>query len=425
MDYHQNLRKNLAAFIASRLIPYLGITFVLVLQAHESFSDLSLLAYVLATYAVPVSLLSMLLAVVGNLVALNGDDFAKHQRLFRSGLAVGSVLAVCVLLICLSIHFLWINRINLHTVDPIKLGHISQIYIFSTPFLLINMFLFFFNEAYSRASSSALIKLSATAGALLLSLIAFWLSRRTPFVYFAATFFVLLEITTLVLYGRLSKNRGFRLRPLFSPAIFKDILAMGIPVAFGLGIQKFYFLLFTDRLIRMDSEMVSILSVSMSIIGLLVIPVAAFSQLHSLYIGSDTRSLLAYNRTGSTYLSGLMAGLAGLFLLFSDNFYQFFASDHRLIPAELPLAVAGLFLATALINFSMGQLRALKDTLVPQAIIGAVLLLGLYPLIVSTFFDGASLSAFLYAEASALVVCYCLLQHRTYRLGRRQKPQYV
>lgn len=74
MDYWHNLKSNFPAFIANRLIPYLGITCILTVQAHQNFLDLSILAYVLATYAVPVSILSMLLAVTGNLVVSNGGD---------------------------------------------------------------------------------------------------------------------------------------------------------------------------------------------------------------------------------------------------------------------------------------------------------------------------------------------------------------
>jgi len=423
MDYHQNLRKNLAAFIASRLIPYLGITVILVFQAHQSFSELSVLAYVLATYAVPVSLLSMLLAVVGNLVALNGSDFIKNQILFRSSLTVAITLAACVFILCLAIHTLWITRLTINTVSTLTPTSVSQIYLLSTPLLVINTFLFYFNEAYSKARSCARIKITATLSAVGLTLATFMTSRSEHFIYFAGLFFVLLELLTLIMYVHLSKDRGLSFKPLLSLSVFKNILAMGLPVALGLGIQKVYFLLLTNRLVRIDSDMVSMLSVSMSIVGLLLIPVAAFSQLHSLYVGNNTRALLSYNRRGSVYLCAFMAVLGGLFYRFSDYFYRFFASEYAVIPAELPLAVTVLFLATALINFSMGQLRAIRDTLIPQAIAGVVLLVGLYPLIAGHAFDDAGLATFLYAEASALVVCYALLQYRTQRLGRRQRPQ--
>ena len=425
MDYQQTLKKNLIAFITSRLTPYLGITLILTFQAHQNFSDLAVLAYLLATYSVPASLLAMLLAVVGNLVALNGSEFGKNQTLFRSGFTIAAALAACVFIICLTIHSLWITRLSINTANPLMPTSVSQIYLLSTPLLVINTFLFFFNEAYFQATSSSRIKIKATLSAIGLTLLTFFISDSKHFIYFAALFFVLLELLTLIMYVRLSKKRGLSFKPLLSLSVFKDILAMGIPVAVGLGIQKVYFLLFTDRLIRIDSEMVSLLSVSMSIIGLLLIPVSAFSQLHSLHIGHNIQALLRYNRKGSVFLCALMAGPGGLFYLFSDYFYRFFASEYTAIPTELPLAVTVLFLATALINFSMGQLRAIKDTLVPQAIAGTVLLVGLYPLIASHAFDDAGLATFLYAEASALVVCYALLQYRTQRLGRRQRPQYA
>lgn len=335
------------------------------------------------------------------------------------------MLALAVVLVCLAIHWLWITRMKIPTVDPLKLKNLSLLYLCSAPLLVINTFLFFFHEAYCRAASSAQIKLLATTASLVVTLSVFWASGSHNFIYFSGGFFVLLEALTLFLYRRLSRKRSLSFRPLLSVPVIKDILALGIPAACGLGIQKLYFLLFSDRLIRIDSERVSVLSVSMSIIGLLVIPVAAFSQLHSLYIGSKTRALLSYNRTGSACLLILVVGLAGLFLLFNDEFFRFFANDQSLIPKELPPAVVALFLATALINFSMGQLRALKDTLVPQAIIGAALLLGLYPLIASQIFDGASLSAFLYAEAAALLGCYVALQYRTHQVGRRQNLQHA
>lgn len=418
MDYLDNFKRNIVPFTLSRLLPYLSIAVIIVLQAHKAFSDLSMLAYLLATYAVPVSIISMSIAIIGNFVALNKGDFEKNSRLFRASLSASMVLAIATTAVCLLIHVYWIGDSTISSIDKVKLGNLSFIYLLSTPLLVINTFLFFFNEAYKKASSSTRIESISAAFSFIFVFAAYAFSEDDKFCYFAVASIVVCEALTLFMYVLLSINRGFKFKLAFDPSIFKEIAVVGLPVALGLGVQKIFFLLLTERLIRIDNDLVSMLSVSMSIVGFLLIPASAFSQLHSLHVGRNYRGLARYNGIGILYLICISIFSFAPFVLFSNFFYEVFGGNEKLADNNLTLAITCFLFSSALTAFSMSQLRAVKDTLIPQVLIGSLMLLVLYPIFASSYFDDSGLPDFLYAESVALFVCCIILHFRTIYLGR-------
>ncbi|MGH8601355.1 MAG: hypothetical protein ACREXR_00790 [Gammaproteobacteria bacterium] len=419
MDYFRNFRENIAPFTISRLLPYLSITITIALQAHKNFSDLPMLAYLLATYAVPVSIISMSIAIIGNFVALNKGSFEKNNLLFRTGFTASLILAAITTAACLLVHLYWVSDSGIYGVDAAKLKSMSFIYIASTPFLVINTFLFFFNEAYKKASSSTRIESISAAASFIFVFAAYALSEDNNFCYFSIASIVVCEILTLGMYAFLSKKRRFTFTISFNIHLFKKIAAVGVPISFGLGGQKIFFFLMTERLIRISPDLVSMLSVTMSIVGFLLIPTSAFSQLHSLYISRNTRSLSMYNKVGMLYLAIISIVTIAPFVLFSGVFYEVFGGTEPLATQKLTVAVTFFLVTSGLIAFGMSQLRAIKDTLTPQVIMNSLMLLILYPVFISSYFDNADLADFLLAESVALFLGYVFLHIRTTYLGKK------
>ncbi|UKL12807.1 hypothetical protein [Pseudomonas savastanoi] len=414
--YLQNIKKNLLSFIESRLFPFFGVSISAALLAHKNIHDLPEFAYTLAVYSVVSTVFSMPLASIGNIFHLHRDKLTP-QAIFEEGFKISIVFSVCAFFVAILVYFSLAGA-GLK-IDGENFFLLSAIYIPAIPLLVLNTYLHIFHESTGASYICAKIKRwSILSGCAVLGL-AFFISKDKFFSYFAIGYFSLVEILILVSLALLSKRQGYVFEANKKSAILNDVVSLGFPIAAGLAGQKLYYYLLNEKLLSLDSSLAGHLSICMSVIGLLSIPLVAFSQMHSVYTSKNIAT------ENNLYLKGivtctalillvsifLLIGGKPLFYVFGDNSLEF--SEKAFLVISFSMASSGFFMVTT------SHLRAMSDTLTPQIIINLVMLFILIPIIYFTSIDNVSVYIFISLQAFAVVSVTLILQLRIFSLNKK------
>lgn len=85
-DYFKNIRSRIIPFITSRVVPFAGFTLITVMIARLNYPELGTFTYLTAMFSLPVVLMSMPLAMVGNFSAASKKTGESGSEIFLSGL---------------------------------------------------------------------------------------------------------------------------------------------------------------------------------------------------------------------------------------------------------------------------------------------------------------------------------------------------
>lgn len=411
MGYEVYMKRTFIPFTTSRLMPYCGITVLLAVVAHNRASDLELIAYVLAIYSVLSVTASMMLAATGNLVAEHSDNTQEKALLFRGGFSIVLLLALVSLALGLLIVSLMVHLPGAQ-IGVSKIQGLAAIYVAAIPLLVINTFLQFYHEACGEAHACSKLKAGSTVLSLCYIAVAYSVADAEGFIDWAMGYFFCGELLLLLGLLKLSCQRGLSFCPRYCALTARNILTLGLPIALGLAGQKLYFYLLNEKLAMVLPALLAQLSVCMSGLGLLMIPIIAYCQAHSLYVSSyrQNRSIL--------YLKGLL-GVCGLVVLLLSLLsvtgkFIFYWLGRNIIPFNgmTFITLACLLGSGSVLSLSTSHLRGLRDTLAPQMMMNIIMLSILIPIIYFVRVSEPDVHFYLRLQSAGLLAGFLFLQLR-------------
>lgn len=411
MRYEEHMRRAFFSLTVSRFAPYCGITFLLAMVAHNQESDLAFVAYVLAVYSVVAVMISMSLAATGNLIAGHVDSPLEKKNLFRGGFSASIVMASLALITSCAIYRL-ADYLPGARMGADKVAALSSIYIGAIPLLVINTFLHFFHEASGAARRCSMIKAGVTVCACAYLCGVLYVVKGDSFIYWAMGYFLLNETLLLIALLRLSTRRELGFSPLYCKRTMRNVAVLGIPIALGMAGQKLYFFLLNERLAGLMSVLVAQLSVYMSMIGFIMIPVIAYCQAHSLYISRYAEKSSGSYIKGQLGLMVVMVVVLGGLLMAGDTLFFWVGGEVVVFDREAFLSTSALFLTASVLSLSTSHLRGLCDTLAPQLMMNVVMLSVLVPIIYFVNAGSADIHFYLRLQSAGLLAGFILLQLR-------------
>lgn len=422
LSYRQAVRKSLPAFIAGRLIPTAGISIVFLLMAHKAPNDLAVFSYVLAVVTMVSAPSSLLLATIGNKTASLAHNTTAQRRLFTGGFTMALGIAILTPLICLLTVYFASRASGAQLQDKEAFWNLSIIYISSTPLVVVNSFLQLFLEATGKAAHYSRLKGFITCGSgVTLTLVALSAVSES-FKYYAMSYFFITEGLTLCLLIRcLSDQRLYSL--VQAKAVSGYFLGTGAPIAAGLGGQKVFYYLLTERIARIDTSVVAQLSVFMTVIGLLIIPPLALCQIHSLQVSRNPQYAPGYYWRGLGMTIGIIGLVAVILLPVGEWLFQ--AVGGTVLPYDVKLYLLTVFFlsGSTLISFALGHLRARNDILVPQLFINTMMLVIFIPIVYSVNFTDPTLTTFLSLQGSMTWICFFSLWVRIFLMHKTDRKR--
>ena len=420
MNYSEAVRKSLLAFTVGRLTPAIGISTVFVLMAHKSADDLPVFSYVLAAATIISVFFSLILATIGNRAASLAHNLAAQREVFTGGFTLALIIAMITYLACFSATFFISRADGLQGLDKDAYWTLALIYIACTPLLVINTYLQLFLEAIGQASSCARAKTTITLlGCILLTTLVTIISDSN-FKYYATSYFLGSELLTSLYLISLTKDQNYYSLN-SAKKVWRFFLGTGLPIAAGLSGQKLYFYLLTERLARIDTQLVAQLSVFMTVVGLLIIPSLALSQIHSLEVSRQVKYSSQFYRAGLSWIIGMMI-LSGTLLYFFAS-YIFLAVGGSIFDYTMKLYFTLLMFLTcsSLLSLAISHLRARGETFLPQLSTNAIMLLILTPILYGFHYNTADLETFLLLQSAAAGAGFLLLNMRILFVHRRDK----
>ncbi len=417
--YASHLKTNLWNFTVSRLFPFFGISIAAALLAHKNIDDLPVFAYVLAIFSVVSTVFSMPLAAIGNIYH-NKKQSLSAQALFEDGFKIALVFSIASLIVATSIIF-YLSDTESNGVDGHTLYLMSACYVLAVPLLVTNTFLHIFHESSDGSLSCARIKRKCTLFGCALLMISYFLMPKAFFPYAAIGYFPLVEALILLSLTLLSTERGYVFVVKKGSRIFQDIVALGFPIAAGLAGQKIYYYLLNNKLLSIKASLAGDLSICMSVIGCLIIPLAAFSQMHSVYASENKTAKGSIYTQGIVSCTVLVAAIAVVLLVFGQLLFYVFGDDSLAFTRTTFLVVIFSIASSGYFMLTTSHLRAMNDTLTPQIIINVAMLAVLIPLIYFGVSDDASVYVFITMQAATVLMVTGLLQCRIYTLNKKLK----
>lgn len=242
--------------------------------------------------------------------------------------------------------------------------------------------------------------------------VAYSVAGAEDFIDWAMGYFFCGELLLLLGLLKLSCQRGLSFCPRYCALTARNILTLGLPIALGLAGQKLYFYLLNEKLAMVLPALLAQLSVCMSGLGLLMIPIIAYCQAHSLYVSSyrQNRSIL--------YLKGLL-GVCGLVVLLLSLLsvtgkFIFYWLGSNIIPFDgmTFITLACLLGSGSVLSLSTSHLRGLRDTLAPQMMMNIIMLSILIPIIYFVRVNEPDVHFYLRLQSAGLLAGFLFLQLR-------------
>ncbi|WP_027710543.1 hypothetical protein [Dickeya chrysanthemi] len=401
-DYFLNFYKKIFPFCTSRFSPYIGFMIITIVMARYNREELAVFSYFTAFFALPVTILSMPLAMIGNLVVSGQRDGESGGAIFLSGIPLGIVLSISGFFISWVIGALFLNSYDKES---------YQIYIYCVPLLIFNNYLFFFIESFLSSGFIAKIKVFfSLISSFFIALIAFYLNDIKAIYVFVS--FLFMEVSFLFFYVGIIfyKKINWNVKDVNYKRTSSQLIKFGSPIAIGLAGQKLVYFLLTQRLMGINPLHVSDLSVVMSVVGLIGIPVGAFSQIHSLFV-SERKLSEQYNlfKVGVFFILSICFIIMLLFSIFGKEILMLYGNNPLLNNTTVYVSIFLLFITSSYMQLGMSHLRAINDTLIPQGIANIVLIIFFLPIIWMPSFNNMAVSGFIIVQSSCLfIICVFL-----------------
>lgn len=373
-------------------------------------------------YSLPVVLMSMPLAMIGNISVEEKNNGKSGYDIFLSGLPIAILMSLLGFISAL------IMKDNIISKENESVITASKIYIFCVPLLIANTYLFYFIEGFVNNIAMAKVKLITTfTSSFVIISISFYVKKLLTWHVFSV--FLLIEIIILMLYTHVLYNyfKGKYKRHKIKSMKFisSKILRIGLPVALGLAGQKLVYFLITQRLTNFNIDLVSDLSIIMSIIGIISLPFGAFSQIHSLFVSeSDKREHKKF------FISGVKLSFLFIILmifitwLIYPYLIRLYGANPQLIDNSYFIGLSFLFATSSLMLLCMSHLRALQDTFYSQATAVIILLLGFIPAIWLYKLHNGELYKIIYTQSMFTTLIILILTFRILYFKQENKKEF-
>ncbi|MCO7261049.1 hypothetical protein [Dickeya zeae] len=401
-DYILNFYKKIFPFCVSRFAPYIGFMIITIVMARYNREELAIFSYFTALFALPITILSMPLAMIGNLVISGQRDGKSGGAIFLSGMPLAIILSISGFFISWGIGDFFLNLYDKES---------YLVYICCVPFLIFNNYLFFFIESFISSGFIAKVKLFLSLiSSLLVSSISFYFGDIKAVYVFGS--FLFIEVSFFFFYGGviLYNKIDFKLIGLNYKRTTSQLIKFGSPIAIGLAGQKLVYFLLTQRLMGINPLYVSDLSVIMSVIGLISIPVGAFSQIHSLFVSErKLPEQYGFFKVGLFLILLICLFIMLLLSIFMKEVMMLYGNSALLNNADVYISIFLLFITSSYMQLGMSHLRAINDTLIPQGVANIVLIVLFLPIIWMPSFSSMSVPSFIIVQAVCLfIICLFL-----------------
>ncbi|SEJ88750.1 hypothetical protein [Pseudomonas sp. NFR16] len=420
LNHSSIIKKSLPAFFGARLAPMLGASAAFLLVAHKSPDDLSLFAYVLAVMSVVSTCCSLLFATTGNKAAELRGDKPALENFFSGGFTLASLVAFLAFLVCTAAAYLLDETESIKNLNTNAFWNLSLIYSFSIPLLIVNFFLQLFLEATGKAAICANRKIVITAAGFSGLIIGSLYVDSAAFTYYAMSYFFVAELLATLAFTNLIRHQRYLC---FSHAkrLISYFVRFGTPIAVGMTGQKLYFYLLSERLLGIDIQLVAQLSICMTLIGLLMIPSLALSQIHSLQISQHPENSRDYFLRSLWWVIGLMALSAALLAPSAKYLFILFGGSLISYNENLLHTLIAFLTCSSLLSLAVAHLRARNETLGPQLLISFLMLALLIPGLYLFPFLNPGIEIFLGLQSATAFTGFLLLCSRIYLIHRRDQ----
>lgn len=380
MSYNEHLKKNYAPILVSRTVPIIGVSLVFSILARNDSDGLAIFAYTLALFSIISAITSMCLSAAGNVIAAPSQDKHSSQATFSAGLFLSCTIAATATLLSIALASMISWFPGAQTLCPYTITYLALIYTACIPMAVINTFLHLFHEGAGNAAACAKTKTFATCAGIAF-LIPAWIYGEEHLLAIGMSYFVVIELITFLTLIIFSRARGLSIAPRYNARTTAILFKLGLPVAIGLAGQKLYFYLLNERMAVLDTNLISQLSVFMTLSGLLLLPYVALGQAHSLYI---SKTLLDRHHSywmGLSWLCLITLIFATVGVLLGEWLLEFVGGS-VLVPSGTLFITLLLFLfSNGLLSLAMGHLRGAGDTLTPQIAVNVMIFSTLIPVV--------------------------------------------
>ncbi|GKW25097.1 hypothetical protein PEC311524_26910 [Pectobacterium carotovorum subsp. carotovorum] len=418
--YNKNVKLKLVPFITSRLAPFVSFTLIIILISKLNYPELGKFSYLTAMYSLPVVLMSMPLAMIGNISVEEKKNGKSGFDIFLSGLPIAISMSLLGFLSAIIMKENIINKENASVLIA------SRVYIFCVPLLIANTYLFYFIEGFVSNIAMARIKLITTLiSSFSIISISFYVQKLLTWHVFSVFLFIEIIIFILyiyVLYENFDiKNIKYKIKDI--KFISSKILRIGLPVALGLAGQKAVYFLITQRLTNFNIDLISDLSIMMSIIGIISLPFGAFSQIHSLFVSENEQK-----EHKKFFINGVKLAVPFIILMILITWLTYpylircYGANPQLLGNAYFISLCFLFATSSFMLLCMSHLRALQDTFYSQATAVIILLLGFIPVVWLYRFQNGELYKIIYIQSMFTALIILILIYRiVYFTERKQK----
>jgi Na+-driven multidrug efflux pump len=421
-SYLQFILPKIAPYTVSRAAPFLSTVSVTLFLANVDFSSLSVFGYLLAIFAIVSTVLTMPLAMVGNISVSSKNSAFSQQVVLVSSLALAMILTPLSIFSNYVIYDIFVDVSGFADGIVKTAEKAVLVYLIGTFFSGISLPIFYFLEARGYQGSVYKAKVISLLSTWLMLAYYFFGAPAEPLVWaFACMLVADVVFFFSVLYILMSKaGEYFRWRGFcFDKRVANKVFVLGWPVAVGLSVQKVLYYLINERALSINSDYVGLLSIFGSLSTLFLIPVISFAQANSLYVSKQRAagcSIVKLGESALVFLSVVVVSCALCAILFPFLFEVFNLGGATLLSGSLFLLSLVLFIfSSGSLTFLTGALRGLEDTFAPQLIINCVMMVVFIPVVWLSAFDQAEFHAIVNLQSLFLMVCALVLAARYMR----------
>ncbi|MBF8224528.1 hypothetical protein [Halomonas sp. 328] len=421
-DYLQFILPKIVPYTVSRAAPFLSTVSVTLFLANVDFSSLSVFGYLLSIFVIASTVLTMSLAMVGNVSISSNNSASGQQVLLMSSLALAMILVPLSILSNYIIYDVFVD-VSGFSDGMVETAETAVfVYLLGTFFSGVGLPIFYFLEA--RGKQKSLYKVKVISLFITLAMLSYYFigTPVEPLVWaficmLVADVFFLLSMLCILFSkrGECFDFRGFN----FDVKVAQKIFLLGWPVAVGLAVQKGLYYLINERALSINADYVGLLSIFGSLATFFLIPIISFAQANSLYVSKQRAagcSIVKLGESSLVLLSVITVSCALCAISFPFLFEVFNLRGAALVPGSLFLISLFLFIfSSGLLTFLTSALRGLEDTLTPQLVINCIMMVVFVPVVWLSAFDQAEFQTIVNLQSLFLMACALILAARYIR----------
>lgn len=358
-------------FSANRFFPFVSMAFAGILVANKNFDEFAFFSYITSAFIFPATVVTFMFRAVGNLSLEGGRT---RQNIFMSSFFL---VVACSFLVAAACYLITITSDR--EIDSLSKNYkaltFCYVYLIYISIYILTSFFNAYFEAHVKGNSSSIARLMNFCPFMFFSGAEFVLSDKEN--YSLTIAYLMLGCECLELAYYLYKSSTLKLWQLsFNHSVLRHLFIIGGPNGLGLASQRLAFFMANKKLFLIDKDLVSIFSIAVSITTLLIIPVSAFTQIHSIYVSRNGKPGLS--SMVFRYLALSMFIPIAILAVWGIEIGQLFGVTAHMYKADpwLNPSLIFMFCCTSLMMLVSAHIRALGNTIITQIVMNAVVYIG-------------------------------------------------